>query len=94
MCTPNYALERRPEVRRGGPGLDPGRHGLRAEARGARRLAVPDRARNVDLCGNQMSGHPTPSTRRRPRNSICAMALRFQAIDATLSPRPRRRDGG
>ena len=34
MCTPNYALERRAEVGRGGPRFHPGRHGLRPEARG------------------------------------------------------------
>ena len=40
----------------------------------------------VSGCVESISGRPTPSTRRRPRSSICAMAWRFQAIDATLSP--------
>ena len=38
-------------------------------------------------------GHPTPSTRCRLRSCVCAMAWRFHAIDATLSPWPRRLDG-
>ena len=40
----------------------------------------------VSGCVESISGRPTPSTRRRPRSSICAMAWRFHAIDATLSP--------
>ena len=38
-------------------------------------------------------GRPTPSRRYCPRNCICSMAWRFYAIDATLSPWPRRLDG-
>ena len=34
-----------------------------------------------------------PSTRRAFRSCVCAMAWRFHAIDATLSPWPRRLDG-
>ncbi len=40
----------------------------------------------VSGCVESNSGRPTPSTRRHPRGSICAMAWRFHAIDATLSP--------
>jgi hypothetical protein len=40
----------------------------------------------VSGCVESNSGRPTPSTRRHPRSSICAMAWRFHAIDATLSP--------
>ena len=40
-------------------------------------------AQNVSGRVESNSGRPTPSTRRRPRSSICAMAWRF---DATLSP--------
>ena len=36
---------------------------------------------------------PTPSTRCCLRSCVCSMAWSFQAIDATLSPRPRRFDG-
>ena len=36
---------------------------------------------------------PTPSTRCRLRSCVCSMAWSFQAVDATLSPRPRRLDG-
>ena len=38
-------------------------------------------------------GRPTPSTRCWLRSCVCSMAWSFQAIDATLSPRPRRLDG-
>ena len=38
-------------------------------------------------------GRPTPSTRCCLRSCVCLMAWSFQAIDATLSPRPRRLDG-
>merc|ERR1719487_1115176 len=38
-------------------------------------------------------GRPTPSTRCCLRSCVCAMAWRFHAIDATLSPWPRRLDG-
>ena len=31
------------------------------------------------LCGNRV-GRPTPSTRRRPRNSLCSMAWRFTKV--------------
>ena len=38
-------------------------------------------------------GRPAPSTQRAFRSCVCAMAWRFRAIDATLSPWPRRLDG-
>ena len=38
-------------------------------------------------------GRSTPSTRCCLRSCVCSMAWSFQAIDATLSPRPRRLDG-
>ena len=48
----------------------------------------------VSGCVESISGRPTPSTRRRPRSSICAMAWRFHAIDATLSPWPPHQFSG
>ena len=46
---------------------------------------------STDLCANHF-GHPTPSTRRRPRNCICSKTYRFQAIDARLPPSLRLLD--
>ena len=33
----------------------------------------------LDLCGNQISGAPTPSTRRRSDDCVCSMAWRFKS---------------
>ena len=41
------------------------------------------------LCGNRISGAP----RCCLCSCVCSMAWNFQAIDATLSPWPRRLDG-
>ena len=54
-----------------------------------RRTAAPEPA----AVWKSNFGRPTPSTRRAFRSCVCAMAWRFHAIDATLSPWPRRLDG-
>ena len=40
----------------------------------------------LGLCGNQISGAPRHRRDVFPRSRICAMAWRFHAIDAMLSP--------
>ena len=57
-------------------------------------LAVvpPVRARRCLYMWKSNFGRPTPSTRCCLRSCVCAMAWRFHAIDATLSPW-RRLDG-
>ena len=55
-----------------------GRHQAAAEVRGCAEAEDPATARDVSGC--------VESSTRRPRSSICAMAWRFHAIDATLSP--------
>ena len=54
-----------------------------------RRTAAPEPA----AVWKSNFGRPTPSTRCCLRSCVCAMAWRFHAIDATLSPWPRRLDG-
>jgi hypothetical protein len=88
MCTPNYALKRRPEVRRGRPRFHPGRHRLRPEAGSARVLPAPDRARDVDLWKSKFHGA-----------FVLNIRVDLHAIDATPTlldfphRRPRAREG-
>lgn len=50
--------------------------------------------RNTYLCGTQIPGAPSTSTRRCLRsNCACSMAWRFHAIHAALSPELRLLDG-
>ena len=50
---------------------------------------------NIAYCSEWKSnfGRPTPATRRCSSACVCSMAWRFNVIDATLFPRPRRLDG-
>ena len=63
---------------------------------GAEAIVTMVQDRELDLLSavwKSNFGRPTPSTRRRPRSCVCAMAWRFHAIDAMLRPFLPRLDG-
>jgi len=87
VCKSNFRADSSVDLRSGITKKFSGRNAL---PRGRyRRTAAPEPA----AVWKSNFGRPTPSTRRAFRSCVCAMAWRFHAIDATLSPWPRRLDG-
>ena len=95
---PNLRDGIRPGMRLGARCRVPPRQGRRDlrrphECRAGKRPRRDDGNNVVGPCGKSKLRRPAPSTRSRPLDRVCAVAWRFDAIDATLSPSLSLRGG-